>query len=247
MIKWTPLFCHRVIYCTAICVGLTCVVFITTYADFQASVRLPLPAGPIINQLIMKLRSHPKNLDFIRQFSETQITEIVNIFGMPSLRSSILKRQFLACSGVRLLKQTVSFNDEGKIIVPKHFQACKNMTFQKTGKIVALLSWPGSGNSWVRELIETTTGIYTGAYKDCDSSYISVGMFGEGVYTNNVIVMKIHFPPPIWKLPNKIIYIVRNPFDSIIADWNRRYSVLRNPLTAHVSTTRKENFGKCPV
>jgi len=49
-----------------------------------------------------------------------------------------------------------------------------------------------------------TNGIYTGAYKDCDSSYINAGMFGEGVCTNNVIVMTIHFPPPNWKLPTKL-------------------------------------------
>lgn len=203
-----------------------------------------------ISETVKKLKSREpgptnlnSNLDFLGELSESQISRVVDSFKVPNLNSSILNRQFLACSGLYLLKRTVKF--DGIVYVPKHFQNCRKMSFQKSGITAALLSFPGSGNSWVRQLLETVTGIYTGAYKDCDLSYIDVGMIGEGVYTNNVIAVKIHFPNHAdLMLTHKIIYIVRNPFDSIIADWNRKYSVLRNPLTAHVSTTRKENFGK---
>ena len=32
--------------------------------------------------------------------------------------------------------------------------------------LIALASFPGSGNTWVRYLIERATGIYTGSYYD---------------------------------------------------------------------------------
>ena len=63
----------------------------------------------------------------------------------------------------------------------------------------------------------TNTGIYTGTYKGCDVSYICNGMIGEGVYTDNVIAVKIHFPINDFGLV-AIIYVVRNPFNAILAD-----------------------------
>jgi len=65
---------------------------------------------------------------FTQALSATQIDEIANIFGLPSPKFSIeLKRQFLDCSGIELLRQSVK---EGGILhMPKHFQTCKNMTF----------------------------------------------------------------------------------------------------------------------
>ena len=203
-----------------------------------------------LSKAIKKLKSRTPgpatldaNLNFLGELSESQISNVVDAFGVPNLNSSILNRQFLACPGLYLIKRAVNF--DGKIDVPKHFQNCKMMSFQRSGITAALLSFPGSGNSWVRQLLETTTGIYTGAYKDCDLSYINAGMIGEGVYTNNVIAVKIHFPNHAdLMLTHKIIYIIRNPFDAILAEWNRRQSVMRDRLTAHVSTAKKEYFGK---
>jgi len=123
------------------------------------------------------------------------------------------------------------------------------MSFQKTGKSVALLSFPGSGNSWVRQLLETTTGIYTGSYQDCDITYITSGMIGESVYTDNVIAVKTHFPDHSakelsWLKTRHIIYIIRNPFDAVLAEWKRRAAFLQQKnIEAHV--TDNFTYGKC--
>jgi len=189
-----------------------------------------------------KLSYNPHH-EILREFSKSQIDDILTAFGVPNLNFTF-NQQFLACAGAELVEQPINLTDEGKFIMPKHYQTCKNMSFQKTGKTVALLSFPGSGNSWVRQLIETTTGIYTGTYRGCDDSYIFNGMIGEGVYTDNVIAVKVHYVPGSrklsWLQKHDRIYVVRNPFDAILSEWNRRNSAQH--LTAHVSTYAA--FGK---
>ena len=181
----------------------------------------------------------------LRNYSASQINNFVTDFGVPNLNSEAFKQHFLVCTGQTLAKQFVNFTDKGKVVMPKHFQTCKSMSFQKTGKTVVLLSFPGSGNSWVRQLIEMMTGIYTGTYEDCDESYISYGMIGEGIFTDNVIAVKIHYPREEdlkWLYQHNIIYVVRNPFNAILAEWNRKMSVLKDSKTAHISSTT--DFGK---
>ena len=66
------------------------------------------------------------------------------------------------------------------------------MSFKSLGPIlVGLVSYLGSGNSWVRQLLESATGIYTGTvYRD--PAYVEAGMIGEGVHMNNVLAIKLH-------------------------------------------------------
>ena len=184
--------------------------------------------------------------EVLRNYSETQIGNFVADFGVPSLNSTPFNRQLVICAGLTLAKQFVNITNDGNVVMPKHFQKCKSMSFQKNRKTVALLSFPGSGNSWVRQLLETTTGIYTGTYKDCDISYITNGMIGEGVYTDNVIAVKIHFVTKgelPWFRGRNIIYVVRNPFNAILAEWKRMTSFLKNKnLEAHISNNA--TFGK---
>ena len=74
---------------------------------------------------------------------------MVTAFGIPDLDSG------LKLTGLTLAKKRWSTNitDRGNVVMLiKHYQTCKNMSFQKTGKATALLSFPGSGNSWVRQL-----------------------------------------------------------------------------------------------
>ena len=184
----------------------------------------------------------------LHNFSESQIDKLVGSFGITYINSLSFKQQFLVCGGQTLAKQQENAL-EGKVVMPKHFQNCKTMSFQRTGKSVALLSFPGSGNSWVRQLLETTTGIYTGSYQDCDISYVTSGMIGESVYTDNVIAVKTHFPDHrakelSWFKTRHIIYIVRNPFDAILAEWKRKTACLqRKNLEAHVADSF--TYGKC--
>jgi len=182
---------------------------------------------------------------YLGTFSTSQKASMVSAFGISNF-SPDFNNNFLMCPGRQLLNRPVNLTNEGDVVMPKHFQACKNMSFQRTGKTVALLSFPGSGNSWVRQLIETATGIYTGTYHDCDESYIvSGGMIGEGIFNDNVIAVKIHWAVGSalqWLQQHNIIYIVRNPFDAMLADYNRVQSSHKIHLTSHI--TSATNFGK---
>ena len=108
------------------------------------------------------------------------------------------------------------------IRIPNSDQHCKKMSFQSSGSVIALVSFPGSGNSWVCQLLESATGIYAGALY-CDPAYVRAGMIGEGVSTQNVIAVKTHeTPADAKKLLNhdKAIYIVRSPFMAMLAFYN---------------------------
>lgn len=96
--------------------------------------------------------------------------------------------------------------------------------------IIPLLSLPGSGNTWVRYLIEQSTGFWTGSmYHD---PVLGKTMPGEhsNVEDQNTIVQKCHGikrvltnlkPFPELKIKG-CIFIVRNPRDAILAEFSRR-------------------------
>jgi len=132
-----------------------------------------------------------------------------------NLLTSISRKQFSQCA-----ERVISHFPKDKEIL---YKKCHQMSFQKSGLVVALASSPGSGNSWVRQLLESATGIYTGAVY-CDAAYVYTGMIGEGLRTGNVLAVKTHCRSSdvLRNLkPNKVIYIVRNPFECILADWCR--------------------------
>jgi len=119
------------------------------------------------------------------------------------------------------------------------------MSFQTGAPVVALGSYPGSGNSWVRQLLETATGIYTGAIY-CDRSYVRPGMVGEGIQTENVIAIKTCRQSPSI-LPrttaDKAIYIFKNPFECIAAEWALNHKG-ESKLNKHIAETTEETYSK---
>lgn len=58
---------------------------------------------------------------------------------------------------------------------------------------IALVSFPGSGNTWVRTLLEQATGICTGAVY-CDPWLRASGFTGENIRSGAVLVTKTHYP-----------------------------------------------------
>ena len=123
---------------------------------------------------------------------------------------------------------------------------------------VALASYPGSGNTWVRGLLEAATGICTGAIY-CDMSLRDRGFLGEKVQGGSVLVVKTHGSVSLWTGVNtkkfdkrthfsSAIFIVRNPLDAMVAEWNRR--VANNfrgrtvKLDSHVKSAGRQWFGK---
>ena len=145
--------------------------------------------------------------------------------------------QFKQCAGRLLSKHSY-----GHIEIPSPKQHCKTMSFRKSGLTVLLVSYPGSGNSWVRQLLETTTGIYSGSFP-CDSTYVEAGMIGEGVRTGNVIVIKAHKMSKSVDY-DKVIYLIRNPFSTLVADWNRFESKKIVMKDRHVNEVDQDHFGE---
>ena len=192
------------------------------YSNVQ---QIPFPARAIsvveINQYSVSVlgRSRPKLKAYLHGLSPLQTKGVIEQMGVSNLTSEISQQQFLNCSGIAILGGQLRTS----IRIPRSHQNCKKMSFKNSGPTVALGSFPGSGNSWVRQLLESATGVYTGALY-CDGSYIEAGMIGEGVTTKNVIAIKTHdWPYAAKHLINhdKAIYIVRSPFGSILSEHNR--------------------------
>ena len=183
---------------------------------------------------------------YLSYWPTSTIESLCKNFGVSNLTSPSLQYSFMYCTGLKLYQ---FFSDsEGNVQVPSQFHKCKKMSFQDSGIPTLLVSHPGSGDSWVRQLLETTTGIYTGSYKDCDIDYIKAGMLGEGIVSEKVIAVKFNFGP----LPDKwhfkkVIYIIRNPYDAIVSDYQRQYVEHRNlsDNNSHVSELSTKKFGKC--
>lgn len=90
--------------------------------------------------------------------------------------------------------------------------------------LTLLASYPRSGNSLLRSLLERVTGVVTGSDTRPDRT-LSLeladvhNMVGEGLTcSQKVWVVKTHFPERRgWKVvrPNRILLLTRNPFDAI--------------------------------
>ncbi len=126
---------------------------------------------------------------------------------------------------------------------------------------VALASFPGSGNTWVRGLLQQITGICTGGIY-CDTTLRRRGFPGEGIRSGITLTVKTHQTDPRWsgvaydesesfKYFQKVkdvpvysaaIFIVRNPFDALVAEWHRNQTV--SLPDNHVTYVGMENFRK---
>ena len=97
-------------------------------------------------------------------------------------------------------------------------------------KPILLVSIPGSGNTWARQLIESSTGYATGSiYFDPILYDKGRGLIGEATHTqmNKLIVVKNHQVDPTidqyFKTPIAgCLFVIRNPVNAIIADFTRR-------------------------
>mmetsp|Transcript_7759 Transcript_7759/g.15398 ORF Transcript_7759/g.15398 Transcript_7759/m.15398 type:complete len:558 (+) Transcript_7759:85-1758(+) len=97
----------------------------------------------------------------------------------------------------------------------------------KPSQRVALASYPRSGNSLMRSIVERITKIYTGS--DCDplrplnKQLVQAGMMGEGFVKDLVFAVKTHFPERLGRCgmtAGRAVLIVRNPFDAIVSYFN---------------------------
>lgn len=115
---------------------------------------------------------------------------------------------------------------------------------------VALVSFHGSGNTWVRHLVEQATGIFTGSIY-CDSG-LKVAFPGESIVSGNVIVTKTHrsdsmeLPYDVKMFTGKMYYdkaiiLVRNPYDALISEANRRWNS-KHTINDHLGIAAETTF-----
>ncbi|XP_077977094.1 sialate:O-sulfotransferase 2-like [Glandiceps talaboti] len=102
----------------------------------------------------------------------------------------------------------------------------------KTRPLVALVSFPGSGNTWTRHLLEIASGIYTGSIGN-DRGLFRGGFRGqlEDYRKGNTLIVKTHYCDRKHEFSSAIL-LIRNPYNAIIAEYRRRHGdhVSRFPL-----------------
>ena len=178
--------------------------------------------------------------------------------------------QFLQCSSVNFIlnnytKATYPHHgiyQEFYSNVTLHFHCVKfhEMHFleQNASRLnVALSSFPGSGTTWLRYLIEQATGLFTGSL-ECDISLKHVGHMGEGVWTNQVAAVRVNrahlnstggknntiFANSFRICQNdsvqfdKVVIVMRNPYTAILSEYNRMVTL------SHVEKLTLDHYRK---
>lgn len=115
---------------------------------------------------------------------------------------------------------------------------CKKPHLSQTPlPLTALASFPGSGNTWVRHILQQATGILTGSIYN-DKVLKIMGFPGENIQNSSVLVVKTHdYGRNETQKYQRAILILRNPKDALLAEFNR----LRG---GHIGFARKEDFTK---
>jgi len=102
-------------------------------------------------------------------------------------------------------------------------------TTPKQNPVTLLCSYPRSGNTLLRTLLERTTSILTGSDTRPDRSLSKSlahdhDVVGEGIISSTqVSIVKTHFPERRGCLPyraSKVLLVIRNPYDVIDSYWN---------------------------
>jgi hypothetical protein len=153
-------------------------------------------------------------------FPDLSWAEFVEILGMLSLRE-LWK---LGCTNrsafVTFLREK-SYR-EGRITQPIIGPMPRYLFKSSSHDKAALVSYPRSGNSFMRKVLERKLGIVTGSdsrpNRTLSASLLKFGYLGEGITDQSVWVVKSHFPERLGylKFPvSRVILLVRNPYDAI--------------------------------
>ena len=162
--------------------------------------------------------------------------------GLSHLDHTALNRYYLC----RTQRGTTRFNANGA-----GDDTCKSRAFlDRKLPIVALVSFPGSGNTWMRYLLEQATGVFTGSIY-CDQVLKTV-FPGEYVVSGSVVAVKTHLmdsrelPEDVQLVTgkknfDKAVVVVRNPFDALVSEANRQWSS-RKEVDSHVGVAPERAF-----
>ncbi|KFB37029.1 AGAP003962-PA-like protein [Anopheles sinensis] len=110
----------------------------------------------------------------------------------------------------------------GKLVDSDSVRSSDGQLRRSKPELAALVSFPGSGNTWLRYLLQQATGILTGSvYKDY--GLLKSGFPAESVANSSVLVVKTHeWGPNAWAPYTKAILLVRDPERAILAEFNRQ-------------------------
>ena len=93
---------------------------------------------------------------------------------------------------------------------------CQRDNYLRTG----IVSMPGSGNSWVRHLIQMATGIHTGSVYEVNIKQRPKVFQFEGIQNSSVIGIKDHLLKNRTKKYDRIVVIVRDPLETAFSPSN---------------------------
>nr|XP_009860420.3 WSC domain-containing protein 1-like [Ciona intestinalis] len=114
-------------------------------------------------------------------------------------------------------------------------QPTRFLNISETRFKVGLLSMPGAGNTWVRYMLDKTTGVYTGSHYR-DKALFKSGLLGE-LQPKGVAIVKDHiFERKNVYDYNSAVILIRNPYDAWIAEFNRKMS------NSHVGSVNKARY-----
>jgi hypothetical protein len=102
---------------------------------------------------------------------------------------------------------------------------------------VALVSHPGSGHIWIRQVLQLSTGVCTGGI-ECDIKLRRSGFPGENLKSGVVLVVNTHQTQPVWTgvqddesvrfnqsivapVFGSAILLIRDPFNAIADFWHQ--------------------------
>lgn len=104
---------------------------------------------------------------------------------------------------------------------------------------VCLVSYPRSGNSYLRKLLESMTSIVTGSdsrpNRTLSTSLLQSGYKGEGITDESVWIVKSHYPERYGFIrfqANRVILLVRNPYDTILSYFHMGLTNTHNRILA---------------
>ncbi|CAH1782683.1 unnamed protein product [Owenia fusiformis] len=119
---------------------------------------------------------------------------------------------------------------------------CRKVEFGWFQPLTALASYPGSGNTWTRHLIEQLTGVYTGSIYDANALKRG-GFMGESRRDNSVIVIKTHESPAKSNISfTRAVLIIRNPFEAMMSEFKREYMQEHGQIDSLAATYLPDNL-----
>lgn len=189
-----------------------------SFADFQTDYRHNSEANNLLRKTPLQLQ-WCSELHFIGQKSSPFKLKVMPIETFPGHR--VQRKNFVMLEPSDRSDQ--QNNDKLGLVSTTRSDNNEFRDSHVGGKpLAALASFPGSGNTWLRYLLQQATGILTGSvYKDY--GLLKSGFPAESIANSSVLLVKTHeWGSHVWEKFGKAILLVRDPAKAILAEFNRQ-------------------------